>query len=562
MPTKTTHSASKASKPKSKKSASKPTISEGTNEVAAAPAPEVPAESANGSQGGEKVEKAEKEYMKEVSRRLKKQGKKMDNIKRSEDKIKDLTEEEQAITILINADERSKIAGKPITSAVFKELNEIHDVLKKVAETEDKRVEEEKAEAEAKFAKAVAEAREQGRQEGLEEATAKILTVVRFLRLAGYRRQAKSGNDQEDDAIERILVLVYGGDQSAVDVCMKLANGSDEKIDDFDVTYSQIKDTATNLRVMGEEEPAEELEPEHEDIKVESEEINPNTQLPTEDSHNEDPSGNNVQPEVVEEDVPPPQTYANGEVEAPTSVLASSITADDAANEKTNTVETVEATPEVSEAVAANETSPETTDPVAADPVAADPVAADPVAASDVPTMDTGSWADEEVNAPEAATETSPENKEFQNVERRAGRGRGGYRGGPRGEFRGYRGRGGHRGDRGGEYRGRGGGEYRGRGDGDFRPRGDGEYRGRGDGEYREYRGRGDGEYRGRGDGEYRGRGDGEYRGRGGYRGNRERGDGENRGGYRGRGRGDHHHHQGGQQQQYQESQPPAVISN
>lgn len=423
--------------------------------------------------------------------------------------------------------------------------------MKKVAEAEDKRVEEEKAEAEAKFTKAVAEAREQGRQEGLEEATAKILTVVRFLRLAGYRRQAKSGNDQEDDAIERILVLVYGGDQSAVDVCMKLANGSDEKIDDFDVTCtvlrfldfipptsffrlpkiflltifptdSQIKETAANLRVMGEEEPTEELEPEHEDVKIESEEINADTQLPTEDSHNEDPSGNIAQPEV-EEGVPPPQTYTNGEVEAPTSVPAASITADDAANEEAKTVETVEATPEVPEAVVPNETSAETTGPVTADPVAA----------GDVPTADTKSWADEEVKTPEATTETSPENKEFQNVERRGGRGRGGHRGGPRGDFRGgYRGRGGHRGDRGGEYRGRGGGEYRGRGDGEFRPRGDGEFRPRGDGE---------------------------YRGRGGYRGNRERGDGENRGGYRGRGRGDHQNHQGGQQ--YQQPQPTAAIS-
>lgn len=284
--------------------------------------------------------------------------------------------------------------------------------MKKVAEAEDKRVEEEKAEAEAKFTKAVAEAREQGRQEGLEEATAKILTVVRFLRLAGYRRQAKSGNDQEDDAIERILVLVYGGDQSAVDVCMKLANGSDEKIDDFDVTCtvlrfldfipptsffrlpkiflltifptdSQIKETAANLRVMGEEEPTEELEPEHEDVKIESEEINADTQLPTEDSHNEDPSGNIAQPEV-EEGVPPPQTYTNGEVEAPTSVPAASITADDAANEEAKTVETVEATPEVPEAVVPNETSAETTGPVTADPVAA----------GDVPTADTKSWAD------------------------------------------------------------------------------------------------------------------------------------------------------------------------
>lgn len=161
---------------------------------------------------------------------------KQENIRKSEDKIKDLTEEEQAATKLINPDERSKIATKPITSAVYKELNEIHEVLKKVADAEDKRIDVEKAEADAKFGSAVTEAREEGRKAGAEEATAKILTVVRFLRLAGYRRQYKSPNDHEDDAIEKLLVLVYGGDQAAVDACLKLADGSKEVIDDFDVT--------------------------------------------------------------------------------------------------------------------------------------------------------------------------------------------------------------------------------------------------------------------------------------------------------------------------------------
>lgn len=157
-----------------------------------------------------------------------------ESIKGSEEKIKDLTEEEQATVIKL--DEQNKIKTKPITSAVYEELSSIAEVLKKVSDAEDKRSEEEKAEADAKFASAVAEAREEGRKAGAEEATAKILTVVRFLRLAGYRRMAKSGNDQEDEAIERLLVLVYGGDQTAVDACLKLASGSDENIDDFGIT--------------------------------------------------------------------------------------------------------------------------------------------------------------------------------------------------------------------------------------------------------------------------------------------------------------------------------------
>lgn len=180
---------------------------------------------------------------------------KQDSIRRSEDKIKDLPEEEHATTKLISSDERSKIATKPTTSAVFKELNEIHDVLKKVADLEDKRVDAEKVEAEARFGSAIAEAREEGYKAGAEEATAKILTVVRFLRLAGYRRQFKSLNDHEDDAIEKLLALVYGGDQAAVDACLKLANGSEEVIDDLEVTcmfshYSSFLFTDLSLLVI------------------------------------------------------------------------------------------------------------------------------------------------------------------------------------------------------------------------------------------------------------------------------------------------------------------------
>jgi len=105
---------------------------------------------------------------------------------------------------------------------------------------EDKRLEAERVEAQARLEKAVEETKVEAQKETDEAARAKILTVVKFLRLAGHRRNNKSGDEDEDEAIERVLVLVYGGDQSAVDACLKLANGSEEPVDSFQVSCKDI----------------------------------------------------------------------------------------------------------------------------------------------------------------------------------------------------------------------------------------------------------------------------------------------------------------------------------
>jgi hypothetical protein len=160
-----------------------------------------------------------------------------------------LDNEEKAITKLINADERKKLQDKPITLAVHKELQEIHDRLKDITEAEEKllekrlddRLDEQRKAYEQKLDLAVKHAKEeglrQGRKEKAEEGTQKVECLLKFLRLAGFRRSIKSENVAEDDAIEQVLVLVYSGDVDAMSAAIKLAEGSNDVVgDDHRVT--------------------------------------------------------------------------------------------------------------------------------------------------------------------------------------------------------------------------------------------------------------------------------------------------------------------------------------
>lgn len=95
-----------------------------------------------------------------------------------------------------------------------------------------------KAEHEAQLVASVDSAREEGFQQGKNEvageANNKLLSLIKFLRLAGYRRTAKSEQPEEDQAIEEVLILVYSGDNAAVTACTKLAAGSSDFVCESD----------------------------------------------------------------------------------------------------------------------------------------------------------------------------------------------------------------------------------------------------------------------------------------------------------------------------------------
>jgi hypothetical protein len=136
---------------------------------------------------------------------------------------------------LINADERKKLQDKHVIVALHKELVEAQEKLKAVCDAEDKLVEkrfnEQKRKYEAKIVEEVKKAREEGlkiSQEIQDGPESRVAVLLKFLRLAGYRRSVKSDIPEEDEAIEHVLVLVYSGE--GMQTCVKLAEGSSDVV--------------------------------------------------------------------------------------------------------------------------------------------------------------------------------------------------------------------------------------------------------------------------------------------------------------------------------------------
>lgn len=145
-------------------------------------------------------------------------------------------------TTLINKDERKKIADKPITKAIHKELQEVYDKLKEQIDTEERvwehKVENQQRQFDERLEASIKQAKDEtfrrgfaeGTQNSINEGRNKVLTLVKFLRLAGFRRSVKSDIPEDDEAIEQVLVLVYTGDDSALDTCWKLSDGSPDMV--------------------------------------------------------------------------------------------------------------------------------------------------------------------------------------------------------------------------------------------------------------------------------------------------------------------------------------------
>lgn len=76
--------------------------------------------------------------------------------------------------------------------------------------------------------------------EGKKEAKENLLVLSKFLRAAAAKRQSGEETSPENRAFEGALLLVYGGDVSAVLAIENLISGSDEKVTTVDATPSEF----------------------------------------------------------------------------------------------------------------------------------------------------------------------------------------------------------------------------------------------------------------------------------------------------------------------------------
>lgn len=136
----------------------------------------------------------------------------------------------------INLDQKAQQLKKPSLQASLAQLEEQAAQYKKFDQEHQARTNAEKAALRtahaAELDNARAEAREEAQADARQEARQNILVLSKFLRLAAAKRQEVDGDAEsaERKALEGLLLMVYGGDQSALNATEKLVDGSDEHV--------------------------------------------------------------------------------------------------------------------------------------------------------------------------------------------------------------------------------------------------------------------------------------------------------------------------------------------
>lgn len=144
----------------------------------------------------------------------------------------------------INADQKAQAQKKPALQASLSQLEEQIAQYKQFDEEYQKRLSAEKAALEAshseELSKVKASAAAEAHDEAKKIAKESLLTLSRFLRAAAAKRQDGDETSEENRAFEGALLLVYGGDATAVAAMEKLIDGTEDKVPFVDSQLSEF----------------------------------------------------------------------------------------------------------------------------------------------------------------------------------------------------------------------------------------------------------------------------------------------------------------------------------
>ena len=147
----------------------------------------------------------------------------------------------------INTDQKLQAERKPALQINLKELEEEVDRYKKVEEMVTERHENEKEALIAEHAKEITLLKESVTQEATaissHQLRENLLHLSQFLRAAAAKRQDGDDTTEESRAFEGALLLVYGGDASAVQAMEHIIEGSDELVPTVEGTKTIVSCT-------------------------------------------------------------------------------------------------------------------------------------------------------------------------------------------------------------------------------------------------------------------------------------------------------------------------------
>ena len=154
------------------------------------------------------------------------------------------TVDELVAARIINNDQKAQILKKPALQEQLAQLEQQLDQYIKVDKQYRTKAAEDKAAWEQTAEKAKADAVAEAKADFAKTQRTNMLLVSQFLRLAAFRREEESDPESdESQAIEGALLLLYAGDESAVDAILKLVEGSEDRI--LSVPGEQLQTTCT-----------------------------------------------------------------------------------------------------------------------------------------------------------------------------------------------------------------------------------------------------------------------------------------------------------------------------
>lgn len=137
----------------------------------------------------------------------------------------------------INNDQKAQALKKPSLQAQLSQLEEQITQYKKFEQEFTDRSKAERDELSAAHQKELEDLRsqikpqaEEPKPEKAQDLRTPLLALSRFLRAAAARRQLEDDESEETKAFEGALLLLYGGDDAAVDAMEKLINGAEEGV--------------------------------------------------------------------------------------------------------------------------------------------------------------------------------------------------------------------------------------------------------------------------------------------------------------------------------------------
>ncbi|KAI6869637.1 hypothetical protein KC343_g8008 [Hortaea werneckii] len=240
---------------------------EANGTLPAAPAiPQIPADD-NSTQGVESDGVFEHPHVKELQKQIRNLSKRLTGLQKVDDiqnanpglSLNDLVAQRK-----INQDQKAAAEKKPQIQAQLKDVEAQVQVFRSVNAEYLAQLQKQKDELAAQHQQQLQKVKEDARLETMtstaSELRKNLLVFSQFLRAAAAKRNIEEeSNTNESMAFEGALLLVYGGDEKAVEAAVNIIEGADQEVPSIEgplsgVKYSQIKQTSVDYAPFPTEE--------------------------------------------------------------------------------------------------------------------------------------------------------------------------------------------------------------------------------------------------------------------------------------------------------------------